>query len=338
MIPIIEKILLFTLFLFSFSALILLYIYFLVKNKYFPYKELIKCLSSKAKWSIGIIHGNPPFNYSEFERLANPVLTAKSVSDTKAKFVADPFLLKKDNIYYMFFEVYNLIKNKGEIGYAESKDCYNWTYRNIVLSEPFHVSYPYVFKHEDKYYLIPESSETLSIRLYEALEFPSSWKIKKELIVGEKFADNSIIYYENMFYLFTYIEKSLFLYYSDDLFGKWKLHPKAPIVKHNLRYSRPGGRLLIQKDKLYRFAQDSYPYYGTKLWTFEIVKITPTDYSETLIGEIPKFDWNRARMHHIDHLFINNEFGYICAIDGIQESILLRIRDNLLGMKDWLLK
>jgi len=78
-------------------------------------------------------------------QITNPVLSRDDVSDVPAAFVADPFMIKVAGRWYMFFEVMNIRSNKGEIGVAVSVNGLSWKYRQIVLDEPFHLSYPYVF-------------------------------------------------------------------------------------------------------------------------------------------------------------------------------------------------
>ena len=73
------------------------------------------------------------------------MLTADDVNDVSASFVADPFMLIVNSIYYMFFEVFNKESNHGDIGLAISNDGKKWIYQQIVLDEQFHLSYPYVF-------------------------------------------------------------------------------------------------------------------------------------------------------------------------------------------------
>jgi len=68
----------------------------------------------------------------------------------------------------MFFEVMNSQTGKGDIGSAASRDGLHWEYRQIVLSESFHLSYPYVFYVGGEYFMIPESYEANSMRLYRA--------------------------------------------------------------------------------------------------------------------------------------------------------------------------
>src|ERR1700757_5102498 len=72
-------------------------------------------------WSIGIYSGRSPFDLAP-RQSKNPVLTRKSVLDVAAAFVADPFMLHVNHVWYMFFEVMNWRANKGEIGLATSED------------------------------------------------------------------------------------------------------------------------------------------------------------------------------------------------------------------------
>jgi hypothetical protein len=109
------------------------------------------------RWSIGIYAGNSPFDLSTPDNLKNPVITARDITDVTADFVADPFMIRENNKWHMFFEV---MTRKGEIGLAQSSDGLHWDYRQIVLREPFHLSYPYVFKWNDDYYMIPEANQT----------------------------------------------------------------------------------------------------------------------------------------------------------------------------------
>src|SRR5262249_31319725 len=71
--------------------------------------------------SIGIYDGSSPFDLVPVEDAENPVLTRESVSDVPAVFVADPFLVKADGRWHVFFEVLNWQTDKGEIALATSE-------------------------------------------------------------------------------------------------------------------------------------------------------------------------------------------------------------------------
>src|SRR5262249_47062461 len=225
-------------------------------------------------WSIGIYLGESPLRLAPPENVQNPVLTRDDVSDVPAVLVADPFLLQAGGTWHMFFEVLNWRADKREIRLATRENGLNWRYRQIVLSEPFHLSYPYVFEWADNFYMIPECHQTGSIRLYRALEFPAQWSLEATLFKGSYFADPSIFRLHDKWWLFVETNPdqehdTLRLYYADDLRGPWFEHPKSPVIEANPHVSRPGGRVLVLGDSVIRYAQDCYPRYGTSLRAFE---------------------------------------------------------------------
>jgi len=199
-----------------------------------PSKDLI--------WSIGIYGGKSPFDLHPLPDVSNPILTCQDVSSIPAKFVADPFMIQADGTWYLFFEVLNQQTNKGEIGLATSETGHNWVYDQIVLSEPFHLSYPYVFEWNGEYYMTPETLAANGVRLYKATDFPTQWSSLGSLITGSC-ADPSVFQYDDRWWMFTcstpYEHDTLRLYFADNLMGPWIEHPASPIVegnKHNAQH------------------------------------------------------------------------------------------------------
>jgi hypothetical protein len=285
-------------------------------------------------WSLGVYTGDSPFALSQPEDIRNPVLTILDVTDVPAHFLADPFMVYENDVWYMFFEVYNLNSHQGDIAVATSADGRRWQYERLVLDEPFHLSYPFVFKWEGAYYMVPESGEANSVRLYVADEFPFTWRHTATLLEGDGFLDNSLAYYNEYWWLFTSFEGNdmLRLYYAADLFGPWREHPLSPVIENNPHHARPGGRPLLHDGRLYRYAQDSDPRYGHKMWAFEITDISPTTYSERLVSETPVVQasgggWNQDAMHAVD-LHQLPDGRWISPVDG---SGPIRLFDMPLG-------
>jgi hypothetical protein len=273
-------------------------------------------------WSVGIYRGSSPFLLHEFSDTLNPVIDAASITDIDAKFVADPFVIQGDTLYYMFFEVLNQKSNKGDVGYATSIDGFHWEYKQIVLSERFHLSYPYVFKSNNEFYMVPETHLDSSVRLYKASHFPDQWEYVRSLVKGKSFVDPCIVFYNNRWWLFVSIRESnvLYLYSSAELNGEWKEHPLSPIVTDNYHFARPGGRMFEYNDNLYRFSQDDSPYYGIQVWAFRINELTVSNYSEELVSDQPvvKYGtdpWNIHGMHQVD-IFMEKEGYWYAVVDG----------------------
>lgn len=278
-------------------------------------------------WSIGICVGESLFHLRAPQGADNPMLTRESVSDVPAKFVADPFMVRRDGIWYMFFEVLNQRTDKGEIGLAISHDGLDWTYRQIILTEPFHLSYPDVFEWNGGYYMIPETLRAGAVRLYKADDFPTRWSYVDRL-VDVSCADPSIFHFDDKWWMFgcstPYRHDTLRLYFAEDLRGPWAEHPDSPIVESNQRTARPGGRVLVLNDKIIRFAQDCIPVYGTRVRAFEISELTTSSYVEKENVNSPVLTpsgsgWNALGMHHIDpHLMPGGQ--WIACVDGFSGS------------------
>ena len=291
----------------------------------------IPFLKIQKKWSIGIYIGESPLTFVSPKNIKNPVLTAKDVTDVPAEFVADPFMVKESNTFYIFFEVFNALTNQGDIGLATSNDGLNWTYRKIILDEPFHLSYPYVFKWNNEHYMITETHETYSIRLYKSIDFPTRWVFVKTLLSGVDYLDPTIFRYNDRWWIFTGSShkrsNTLHLFYSYNLMGPWIEHPKSPIIKGDAHKARPGGRVSIYNGRMIRYAQDCYPTYGRQVIAFEIDLLTVTNYKEHEVSESPILKasgtgWNADGMHNIDPVQIDRD-RWIACVDGYKTGLLL---------------
>jgi hypothetical protein len=140
--------------------------------------------------------------------------------------------------------------------------------------------------------MVPESCQVNSIRLYKALDFPKRWSFVGNLITGSDYVDSSLFNFEDKWWLLTGLGTPplrtdiLRLYYADQLKGPWTEHVSSPVVSNNLHAATPAGRVLVYDNRIFRFAQDCYPSYGSQVDAFEITELTPTSYSERRFPKI----------------------------------------------------
>ena len=276
----------------------------------------------QAVWSIGIRMGGSPWSLDAAAG-AEPVLTADAVTDAAATSVADPFLFRADGRWQMFFEVDNWRSWKGEIGLATSADGLAWRYEAIVLAEPFHLSYPQVFAADDGIYMVPESSQAQAVRLYRARRFPWEWEHVGDLLRGLPFADSSLLWHGDRWWLFTETsggsDDTLRLYSAPTLAGPWAEHPASPIIRGDASLARPAGRIVAADGRLVRFAQNCRPAYGTDVRPLEILTLTPDSYAERPLGAGPILGpgagWNTGGMHHVDAACLGPG-RWLAAVDG----------------------
>ena len=291
------------------------------------YRRLQKQGTCPQEFSIGIAIGDSPFALRLPDWLKNPVLTRRSVTDVPAVMVADPFMCRdeEEGCWYLFFEVVNHLNGRGEIGLAVSNDAMVWEYQRIVLAEPFHLSYPYVFRWEGTYYMIPERSRGGSVTLYRADKFPNQWVPIGNLLEGKRYVDSSILRYDDRWWLFTdagvdLAHPVLRLYFADQLKGPWQEHPSSPIRKDDPHFTRPAGRVVVVGGMPIRFAQDVYPVYGASVSAFAITKLTATEYEERPASDRPILSagserWNLHGMHHVD-AHQRPDGSWIACVDG----------------------
>ena len=207
-------------------------------------------------------------------------------------FQADSFLFVKEEWLYLFYELQHW-DDPGCIAMVKTKDLKTWTKPQVVLKEPFHLSFPFVFEDRGNIYMIPESQESDSIRLYQANKDLSAFTFVRTLLEQERkdgihynFNDSHIFKKNDTYFLFTSYQKDWMyyqeLYQTDDLLnGTFVKHPKSPICVSN-EYGRNGGSLLYFDNKLLRVTQDCHQNYGDNVSLMEVTTLDTQDYEEHL--------------------------------------------------------
>lgn len=280
---------------------------------------------SGQRYSIGIYMGNSPLGMRDPCCVGNPVLTRSDVTDVPATFVADPFMIRRDGRWYMYFEVMNRTTLRGQISLAVSEDGKSWNYQHTVLQEPFHLAYPYVFECEGEVYMVPDSPGH-GVRLYRAAGFPAGWELVTEIFSDNYYSDPTIIPHGGRWWMFVAWSpsqgeaKSLRLFHADHPMGAWREHPSSPLVTRDDRIARPAGRVQFQSGRLLRLAQDCSTSYGLCVYAFEIVELSPEVYRERPLAETSVLErdgsgWNADGMHHAD-VHRLEDGRWIACVDG----------------------
>lgn len=289
-----------------------------------------------------LIRGDSILELSHFESLG---LVPLSLHSTIIE--ADPFLFVKDNILYLFFESKNIGEN-GVIKVTSTSDLKTWDAPVTVLSEQCHLSYPFVFEDSGEVYMIPETGELKSIRLYKAITHDlSKWEYVKTLVseddkvsdVELSFCDSSICIHNGIYYLFTTIVRNntneLHIYYSNCLESDFIKHSKNPVVVSN-EYGRCAGSVIPYQGKMYRVSQECSKSYGENVCVLEILALSQDVYKEKVVKN-DLFDRKEPFYRHGVHQFNVAKFNgkYIVATDAkgyeklIGQRLLSRIVKKL---------
>ncbi len=218
--------------------------------------------------------------------------TFQSLVPPADRFWADPFVICQNGKRYIFMEEVIYRTNKGHIALLELNKEGSIQQIQKILEKPYHLSYPFIFQHNNNYYMIPESAGNKTIELYSCRDFPAKWTHVMNLASGINAKDTTVIHHGNKWWMFTAINDfnnfeeyvELHLFYADDLFTEdWKAHPCNPVVT-DIRNARPGGRIFKQGNHLYRPSQDCSERYGLALNLNQIVELNEESYKEALVS------------------------------------------------------
>jgi hypothetical protein len=226
--------------------------------------------------------------------LTSPPFTV--ITPPKTSYYADPFVVKKRGMNYVFFEEYSWVKQKGVISYITIDEQGHVSKPTRALERDYHLSYPMLFEWQGDHYMLPETRANKTIELYRAIEFPSRWRRVKVMFSNVEAVDSTVFEYAGRFWLFTNMSVSggssvdeVFLFYSGSPLGEWTPHAQNPVVS-DVRYARPAGKLFWLNGSLIRPSQENSVRYGYGVNLNKIELLTGHVYSETRLKLLTP-DW-----------------------------------------------
>jgi hypothetical protein len=245
----------------------------------------------------------------------------RRIDNPAGRFLADPFVIRENDRDYCFVEDYDFARRKGCISVYRLDDD-GATALGPAIVEPFHLSFPFLFRHGAKTYMCPETCEARQIRIYECVAFPLEWKLSHVAMSDIAAADSMIFEYQGVWWLFTNIEpvpsgdygSQLSIFYSaSPLSQTWTAHPGNPIFVDSTR-ARNGGILLDEDGAIYRVGQrQGMGLYGKGASINKIVALTKTEYREEQAHTIePNFFDGLSGTHHLHsngHVTVFDYFG-----------------------------
>lgn len=226
-----------------------------------------------------------------------PLKNLFEIHSSKEFTFADSFYVQDHDRHYIFFEE---VDDQHPVGFLSVLEVFKdgtHTTPKSILKLDYHLSYPCVFKVENDWYMIPESSANKTVELWKCIDFPLKWEKHSNLLENIEAVDSTPLYHEGMWYLFTSTRRNckkfgdrLDLFFTQDILNpNWQEHPQNPVCKGKIQY-RMAGKPFIYQNKLVRPSQDSLKRYGGHIELKEIIKLNPIEYEERLCETILP-DW-----------------------------------------------
>jgi len=218
---------------------------------------------------------------------------------------ADPFLFEYEGLHHLFCEEVARAGERAVISHTELRlDGSLADPPACVLTQSYHLSYPFVFAHEGEIFMIPETSAVSRVELYRATAFPDSWTREAILLDGIDAADATLLAHGDRLWLFAAVAAphassldELHLFSAAAPQGPWQAHPRNPVVS-DARRARPAGAVQRWGSRLVRPGQDGSRRYGGAIAFCEIDVLNESEYAEHEIARLEPADLGDARATH----------------------------------------
>lgn len=197
-------------------------------------------------------------------------------------YYADPFALREGDELHVFVESFDYRTKRADLQRLTlNLTDASWSAPRPVLRQPFHLSYPFVFKHEGQVWMVPETSQAEEVALYRAIDGAKNgaangdhrwerWERVAALLPGVRAVDASLLRHEGRWWMFYAVigpdkrdQRELHVAYADELLGPWTPHACNP-VRSAHDGARPAGTPFVDDaGRVTLPVQDSSAGYGS---------------------------------------------------------------------------
>ncbi|MGN1083278.1 MAG: hypothetical protein ACI4SJ_07025, partial [Candidatus Avispirillum sp.] len=267
-----------------------------IKIRFKKIRSKFKDLAVKEEWSIAIRPRTDVLLY-ESNGTDKPFTVLKN---SLRYWAADPFIISDGEKDFLFFEMYDRFKGKGLIGFREICDEKNGKSgrigkMKIAYEQATHLSFPFIFKYNGYFYIMPESSEAGNLILLKAVDFPYKWEPVEMLAENKRFVDSVMLKNNGNIFLFTHELGKTDSFDTLDIYirkgSDWLQHKNNPVI-HSASNSRLAGKVFEYRERIIRVTQDCAEEYGKMLHFNCISELTSDTYEEQPIANIGISDIN----------------------------------------------
>ncbi len=251
-----------------------------------------------------------------FDLRRHPDTGWHTLPDDGRRFYADPFPVEHDGRTTLFLEEFPHRAGKGVISAVVMGQNGPEGRPEMVLEQPGHLSYPFVFPADGEMWMIPESCAAGQIDLFRATAFPGGWVREATLVQDVIASDATLTQHGGRWWMFATVRDggaysdTLHLWYADDFRGPWVAHAGNPVLI-DIASARPAGRMVVRDGVLLRPVQDCSQGYGAALGIARVDRLDEDGFAqqvETVLTAGPL--WPGRRLHTL------NSGGGFEFIDG----------------------
>lgn len=216
----------------------------------------------------------------------------RSVPTPKGHYYADPFVWREDGRTWLLVEDFSYRRHRATLAAIPLDERLDPGRAVPILDPGVHASFPFIFRHGGKTWMIPETGRNGGIDLYECEAFPHRWRFHHRLLDGIDAADSVVFEHCGRWWLVTSLaspdaggpHRHLTVFHADDpIDGEWRAHPvneRALYIDASRGTGRNAGAIAVRDGRIFRPMQKSTAFYGEGMAMMEIVELSPDIYRE----------------------------------------------------------
>lgn len=233
-------------------------------------------------WQVGVVPARAPelLDPAGWTHLAGDIAWLPDPGPWR--YLADPFAVRRHDTLHVYVEAFDYRTKHAVIEHYALGPDRQWFGGEIVLSRPYHLSYPFLVEQDGEVFMIPESHKAGEIALYRARAFPDDW-VRETVLLGDiPGAEASVIFHEDRWWMFFTLvgpgardQRELHVAYAPHLTGPWTVHAQNPVLSDRSG-ARPGGTPFIGADgRVVLPVQNCSRTYGGSLRFIRFEELTP---------------------------------------------------------------
>ncbi len=209
---------------------------------------------------------------------------------------ADPIAFRLNDKTYVFMEIYDRVCDKGRIAVSVLGKKGELSKPQIILDEPFHMSFPLVFEYNNGVYMIPECCEENAIRIYKMESDVFHWKLYKCFNNIGKIVDASI-----------YINEQILLLASQVYVNPLLNIGKAYILSDDLSQIHEVALDELEKEPSYKI-RNGGPIIDCGKAMYQIKQVsTPNQYGKyVIINQIDEISTKHIKTRMLKNIYVEN--------------------------------
>lgn len=254
----------------------------------------------------------------------------------KDRWFADPFILSfNETVITVLVEECPIDKPKGIICELQiDRRTMRLINRNVLLELGTHLSYPIIWRDNEKVYVYPENGASGSLKIYE-YDFTNHQLINPQVILEEAVADATIWKEGHVFFLiatkFPNTQEDAYLYKSNSLFGPFVSIDSLPFSSGKTN-SRQAGDLFRVNGVLYRPTQNCVARYGAGITMMKCTLSGNIIQEETAMSLSPscwKYNLGLHTINFKDSLCVIDGSGYLYPFSGVVIEALRKVKRSI---------